>query len=111
TDRVEQLAQRTVEVLECDLADLAATRAALQDQQFDAVIHLAGLKAVGESVSRPAHYYRTNLTSTLNILGIMREHEVTKLVFSSSATVYSPAGPDVANLDETQPAGSGITNP
>jgi len=109
--RVEKITGRSIDLVECDLADLSAARDALNDQQFDAVIHLAGLKAVGESVAEPAHYYRTNLTSTLNILDIMRERGVTKLVFSSSATVYSPAAEGVENLDESQPAGHGITNP
>ncbi len=110
-DRVQHLTERTVELIECDLADLAASRAALRDQKFDAVIHLAGLKAVGESVAEPARYYRTNLTATLNLLEIMAEHGVNRLVFSSSATVYAPAAEGVENLDESQPAGHGITNP
>ena len=109
--RVENLTERTIEVIGCDLADLAAARAALRDQKFDAVIHLAGLKAVGESVAKPAHYYRTNLTATLNLLDLMADHGVNKIVFSSSATVYAPAAEGVQNLDESQPAGAGITNP
>jgi len=110
-ERVEQITGRPIDVVKCDVADLSALRAALSDQRFEAVVHLAGLKAVGESVAQPAHYYRTNLTSTLNILDVMREHGVTKLVFSSSATVYSPAADGVDNLDESQPSGHGITNP
>lgn len=109
--RVERITGRTVDGLEADLADAAAARAALSDQHFDAVIHLAGLKAVGESVAEPSLYYRTNLSTTLNLLDIMREKDVKKLVFSSSATVYSPAAEGVENLDESQPAGYGITNP
>lgn len=110
-ERIGQITGRSIDVVECDLADQSATRDALSGSEFDAVVHLAGLKAVGESVAEPAHYYRTNLTSTLNILDLMRERGVTKLVFSSSATVYSPAAAGVENLDEGQPSGQGITNP
>ena len=110
-DRVERITGRSIDVVEADLADLPASRAELSGERFDAVIHLAGLKAVGESVTEPSRYYRTNLSSTLNLLDIMREHAVSKLVFSSSATVYSPAAEGVENLDESQPSGLGITNP
>ena len=58
------------------------------EHNIDAVIHFAGLKAVGESVSNPLHYYKNNLESTLVLLKVMKSHEVKKLVFSSSATVY-----------------------
>ena len=109
--RVEELTGRSIDTIDCDLADQAASAAALRDERFEAVIHLAGLKAVGESVAQPSRYYRTNLVSTLNLLDIMAEHGVTKLVFSSSATVYSPAAEGVLNLDESQPSGTGITNP
>ncbi|UJP08898.1 UDP-glucose 4-epimerase GalE [Microbacterium sp. KUDC0406] len=110
-DRVQDLASRTIDVVECDLANADAARAALKGQQFDAVIHFAGLKAVGESVALPAKYYRTNLNSTLNVLDIMREKGVRKLVFSSSATVYGTPAEGVEQLDESQPVGQGITNP
>ena len=107
--RVEELTGHSVEVCTGDLADLEDARAALAGQPFDAVIHLAGLKAVGESVAEPERYYRTNLVATLNLLEIMREHDVDKLVFSSSASVYSAA--DVALLDETATVGQALTNP
>ena len=109
--RVEELTGKSIQVVEADLADRAATDAALADVDFDAVIHLAGLKAVGESVSQPSRYYRTNITSTLNLLDIMREKDVRKFVFSSSATVYGSPAPGVERLDETQPIGQGVTNP
>lgn len=109
--RVEELSERSIDVVECDLADLPAARDALHNQSFEAVIHLAGLKAVGESVSQPGQYYRTNLTSTLNLLDLMVEHKVDKLVFSSSAAVYAPAAEDVTSLDESHPSGHAITNP
>ncbi|REJ08088.1 UDP-glucose 4-epimerase GalE [Microbacterium bovistercoris] len=110
-DRVQDLTSRTIDVIECDLADRAAADAALKKEHFDAAIHFAGLKAVGESVAKPSEYYRTNLNSTLNLLDIMREKDVRKLVFSSSATVYGTPAEGVERLDETQPVGQGITNP
>lgn len=110
-DRVESITGREIKLLECDLADLSSSRTSLQGQQIDAAIHLAGLKSVGESVSDPETYYRTNLTTTLNLLSIMAEHDTRKLVFSSSATVYAPTAETQLNLTEEHPAGHGITNP
>lgn len=109
--RVEQLTGRTVQTVEADLSDRAAAEAALADVDFDAVIHLAGLKAVGESVAQPSRYYRTNINSTLNLLDIMRAKDVRKFVFSSSATVYGTPAPGVERLDESQPIGRDVTNP
>ena len=76
---------------------------------IDAVIHFAGLKAVGESVAKPLEYYDNNLVSTLTLLKAMRKHTVNKLVFSSSATVYGT--PNELPLRETSQTGIGITNP
>lgn len=75
---------------------------------FDAVIHFAGLKAVGESTVNPLLYYRTNIDSSLSLLEVMKKHNVKKLVFSSSATVYGSAP---APYVETEPTGQGVTNP
>lgn len=107
--RVEQLTGARVPVVEADLADLAGARAALEGHTFDAVIHLAGLKAVGESVEQPVRYYRTNIVSTLNLLDLMRERDVDRLVFSSSATVYGE--PQRLPLAEDHPVGVGVSNP
>lgn len=71
-----------------DLCDLGALRLLFKKYRFDAVIHFAALKAVGESVKKPLEYYRNNLVSTLNLLTCMRESGVGRLVFSSSACVY-----------------------
>lgn len=109
--RVEKLTSRTVQTIEVDLADRVAAAAALSDATFEAVVHLAGLKAVGESIAQPSQYYRTNINSTLNVLDIMREKNVRKFVFSSSATVYGTPAPGVDRLDESQPVGRDITNP
>ncbi|GAA1780453.1 UDP-glucose 4-epimerase GalE [Leucobacter iarius] len=107
--RVEALSGRSIPVIEVDLAEREAARAALDGVEFDAVIHFAGLKAVGESVAQPTRYYRVNLDSTLVVLDLMRERGATKFVFSSSATVYGE--PQRVPIDEAHPAGVGVTNP
>ena len=107
--RVEVLTGKTVDFVEADLTDAAATRQSLEGVEFDAVIHFAGLKAVGESVAQPTRYYRTNIDSTLTLLDLMRERGVTRLVFSSSATVYGD--PLTDRIAETHQVGVGLTNP
>lgn len=93
---------------EIDCCDMASFRKVFEDEHFDAVIHFAGLKAVGESVAKPVEYYSNNLISTCNLLTLMKEFNVKKLVFSSSATVYGV--PDRVPLKETDPVKS-ATNP
>jgi UDP-glucose 4-epimerase len=107
--RVEGLTGRSIRFVRCDLADAAAARAALDGVDFDAVIHFAGLKAVGESVEQPTRYYRVNLVSTLVLLELMRERGVTRLVFSSSATVYGE--PQTELIAEGHPVGVALSNP
>lgn len=107
--RVEELTGARVPVIEADLADRSAAAAALEGVDFDAAIHFAGLKAVGESVVEPTRYYRVNIDSTLALLDLMRERGVTRLVFSSSATVYGD--PEYVPVDEAHRAGVGLTNP
>ncbi|MBP6685690.1 MAG: UDP-glucose 4-epimerase GalE [Leucobacter sp.] len=107
--RVEELTGRSIPVIEADLADRAAAEAAFAGLEVDAVVHFAGLKAVGESVAQPTRYYRVNIDSTLNLLDLMRERGMTQLVFSSSATVYGD--PQYVPQDEAHPAGVGLTNP
>ncbi|MEB4615399.1 UDP-glucose 4-epimerase GalE [Leucobacter sp. M11] len=109
TRRVGELAGQEVPLVRADLTDPEATRAALEGIDFDAVVHFAGLKAVGESVAQPTRYYRTNIDSTLVLLDLMRERGVTKLVFSSSATVYGD--PRYVPQDEAHPVGQALTNP
>ncbi|MCA9397841.1 UDP-glucose 4-epimerase GalE [candidate division WWE3 bacterium] len=87
-DRVQNLTNKTIHFHEVDLLDEDALRKIFSAHQFDAVIHFAGLKAVGESVSKPLHYCHNNITGTLNLCSIMQEFDVKNLVFSSSATVY-----------------------
>lgn len=71
-----------------DLNDIAVVRSVFKKYSIDSVMHLAGLKAVGESVTLPLMYYNNNITGTLNLLEVMREVECFKIIFSSSATVY-----------------------
>lgn len=91
--RIEELAGRSLTVHEIDLTDAAATDALFAAERVDAVIHFAGSKAVGESVAKPAMYYRNNLDSTLSVLEAMLRHGVSRFVFSSSATVYGEKAP------------------
>src|SRR5690554_4956076 len=107
--RVGELTGEKVELHELDLRDEAALRNLFRTQSIDACIHLAGLKAVGESVAKPLDYYRNNLESTLSLLSVMQEFGVTRFVFSSSATVYG-SSPELP-LKESSQTGVGITNP
>ena len=91
--RLEALAGRAIEVREVDLTDRPATDALVAEGGFDAVVHFAGLKAVGESVEEPLDYYANNLGSTLSLLAAMARHGVRTIVFSSSATVYGAEAP------------------
>jgi len=86
--RVRELTGRDLTFVRADLLDESAVEALFADHEFDAVIHFAGLKAVGESTEVPLRYYRNNVSGTLVLLDAMKRHGVTSLVFSSSATVY-----------------------
>lgn len=90
--RVAELTGRKAHVHKADLLDPVSISAVFDSTHPDAVIHFAGLKAVGESSQRPLWYYRTNVTGTLNLLEAMEEAGVRTIVFSSSATVYGEAG-------------------
>lgn len=79
-----------------------------KNKQLDLVIHLAGLKAVGESINLPIKYYENNLISTINLLKLMEKYNITNLIFSSSATVY---GTSQTPYFEHTPTGIGISNP
>ncbi len=91
--RLEALAGRPIEVHGFDLTDRDKTEHLFANEQFDAVIHFAGFKAVGESVEKPLEYYENNLGSTFSLVRAMQRHGVKKLVFSSSATVYGEDAP------------------
>ncbi|WP_104044889.1 UDP-glucose 4-epimerase GalE [Arthrobacter sp. ZGTC412] len=98
--RVEELTGRSVDFLQVDLLDARALDDVFAGGGFDAVIHFAGLKAVGESVTKPLSYYRNNVVGTLNLVESMEKAEVRRLVFSSSATVYG-ASENVPLTEET----------
>lgn len=88
-DRIEKITGKRPEFIKCDLLDKAAIDEVFDTHpEIDSVIHFAGLKAVGESVSMPLYYYHNNITGTLNLLESMISHGVNRIVFSSSATVY-----------------------
>ena len=107
--RVETITGKKVPFVKAELCDEAQVEALFaQHPDIDAVIHFAGLKAVGESVAKPLEYYYNNLTSTLLLTAAMRRHGVKKLVFSSSATVYGD--PATVPIREDFPTG-GTTNP
>lgn len=107
--RVEKITGVTVPFYEFDLRDKEKLSNLFASNTFDAVIHFAGLKAVGESVAKPLEYYSNNIDSTLVLLAVMKQHGVKKLIFSSSATVYGE--PEELPLRETSRIGVGITNP
>lgn len=86
--RVQELAGKTLEFHKVDLLDKEALNAVFDSASIEAVIHFAGLKAVGESVTIPLHYYHNNVTGTLVLCEVMERHGVKNIVFSSSATVY-----------------------
>lgn len=92
-----------------DLLNKSALDKIFRNNYYDAVIHFAGLKAVGESVEKPLSYYRTNIDTTLNLLDIMKKYHCKNLIFSSSATVYG--NQDGVKLTEKNQTGIGITNP
>ena len=107
-ERVQEITGKTLAFYEADLLDKAALSRIFKEQKIDAVIHFAGLKAVGESVYKPLEYYHNNITGTLVLCDVMREHGVKSIVFSSSATVYGD--PAFVPITEECPKGE-ITNP
>ncbi|MES2016644.1 MAG: UDP-glucose 4-epimerase GalE [Pseudomonadota bacterium] len=86
--RVERITGQALPFIEADIRDRAALDAAFTAHRFDAVIHFAGLKAVGESVAQPLRYYDNNVAGSVTLLEAMQQHGVKTVVFSSSATVY-----------------------
>ena len=106
--RVEEITGKPVTFYEADIRDEAATEAIFAKEQITAVIHFAGLKAVGESVEKPWEYYNNNITGTLVLLQVMKKHGVKSIIFSSSATVYGT--PEKVPVTEDAPKGV-CTNP
>ncbi|WP_353235925.1 UDP-glucose 4-epimerase GalE [Diaphorobacter ruginosibacter] len=97
-ERLERITGRPVPFIEGDVRDAALVARVLREQGITAVIHFAGLKAVGESVREPLRYYDTNVSGTVTLLSAMRDANVRTLVFSSSATVYGE--PDSSPIPE-----------
>ncbi len=106
-ERIEAITYKKVDFIEGDLRDAALMQKLFSEHAIDSVIHFAGLKAVGESVSKPLSYYDNNLACTFTLLKEMERAGVKKLVFSSSATVYGD--PQFLPLTEAHPLGA--TNP
>lgn len=106
--RIEKLLNTSIEFHELDLLDQPGLEKLFKKHSFSAVMHFAGLKAVGESVAQPLRYYRVNLTASMNLIEVMQAHKMQNLVFSSSATVYGD--PQHLPIDEQHPVG-GCTNP
>ena len=107
-ERVEELTGKKLKFYEGDVRDEALLRKIFAENEIGSVIHFAGLKAVGESVAQPWRYYDNNLNSTLVLTKVMGEVGVKKLIFSSSATVYTAT--NEMPLRETSVTG-GCTNP
>jgi UDP-glucose 4-epimerase len=106
-ERVKELSGKDFAFYEVDLLDRSGLQKVFAENQIEAVIHFAGLKAVGESVSIPLHYYHNNITGTLILCEVMKQYGVKNLVFSSSATVYGM--PERVPISEDFPLGA--TNP
>lgn len=90
-NRVKKITGKTLKFYEADVRDKQSLRKIFNENKIEAVIHFAGLKAVGESVREPVMYYDNNLQSTISLIEVMNEFSVKKIVFSSSATVYGIA--------------------
>ena len=108
-DTIEKLTGIKPKFYQVDLLDKPAMGKIFSENTYDAVIHFAGLKAVGESVEQPLRYYENNITGTINLLKCMQEHGTKKIIFSSSATVYGDQGEP--EMVETMVTGVGVTNP
>ncbi len=106
--RVEKITGKPVKFYQADIADEAAMNQILEENDIFAVIHFAGLKAVGESVQKPLEYYTNNIAGTLSMCKVLRAHHVKNIIFSSSATVYG----DPAEIPITEKCPKGqCTNP
>lgn len=106
-DRIKTITGKEIVFYEADMMDKESLRPIFEEHQFDAVIHFAGLKAVGESVEKPLWYYQNNISGTLNLCEMMNEYHCKRIVFSSSATVYG--SPKTVPIREDFPLST--TNP
>lgn len=106
-NRVKEITNKDVTLIEGDIRDKALLDSLFSQHNIESVIHFAGLKAVGESTEIPLDYYENNVWGTINLLQVMKQHEVFKFVFSSSATVYGD--PETVPIKEDFPLSA--TNP
>lgn len=106
--RVSKIIGKEIPFREVDVRDKENLSKVFEENKIDAVIHFAGLKAVGESVSKPLEYYHNNMTGTFILLDVMRQHGCKNIIFSSSATVYGD--PAIIPITEDCPKGH-CTNP
>lgn len=106
-DRIKSITGKLPVFIQADICDEDAMDKVFQENTIESVIHFAGLKAVGESSEIPLSYYQNNVAGTITLLQVMAKHDVKKLVFSSSATVYGEN--NISPLDETMPTSA--TNP
>ena len=108
-DQIEKITGVRPKFYEADILDKEALDKIFAEGNYDAVIHFAGLKAVGESVEKPLWYYYNNITGTVNLMEVMKKYGVKEMVFSSSATVYGIQ--DTPECVETMQTGGQISNP
>ena len=107
-DRIEAITGKKVPFYKADIRDREALNEIFEKESIDSVIHFAGLKAVGESVQKPLEYYDNNISGTLVLVDVMRQHGCKNIIFSSSATVYG----DPAFVPITEECPKGVcTNP
>lgn len=109
-NNIEKISNNKIKFYKVDLTNYKEVEEIFNKEEIDSVIHFAALKAVGESVEKPLEYYNNNIIGTLNLLTIMKEHNVKKIIFSSSATVYGeskvmPVNEDMPLLPATNPYG------
>ena len=107
-ERLKKITGKDIPFVKADILDKDALDQVFDNYKIDAVIHFAGLKAVGESVSKPWEYYNNNIAGTLVLLDVMKQHGVKNIIFSSSATVYGD--PAFIPITEECPKGT-CTNP
>lgn len=108
-DGIAQITGKKPQLYKVDLLDPAGVEAVFEGNQYDLVMHFAGMKAVGESVTKPLKYYENNVAGTINLLRSMQRNGVRKVIFSSSATVYGDPG--TPKYTETMETGRNLANP